>query len=164
MAVKSYIDHLNCGSAAICCLLITCSRKLVHTQCMTHILHLASLRLCCSVGFVTESQQKSHGWVEDNRGHLLSVCFIWCPATKLCCQNTQGYPCARSCVWGPAHWSTFIAYWLRWEKPVSCQSPDTIEAVFERGLVVAGSLHNHAINLNWRSLVEHRKTFKAPRQ
>lgn len=62
----------------------------------------ACLRLCCSVRFVTQSQQKPRGWVEDNRGHLLSVCFLWCPATKLCCQNTQGYPCAPRCAWGPA--------------------------------------------------------------
>lgn len=121
----------------------------------------ASMCLCCSVGFVTQSQQKPCGWVQDNRGHLLSVCFLWCPATKLCCQNTQGYPCAPRCAWGPAHWSTFIAYWLRWGTPVSCQSPDTIAAVFEKVFVVAGSLHNRAINLNWSSLVEHRKTFSS---
>lgn len=35
---------------------------------------------------------------------------------------------------------------------------------FERIFVVAGSLHNHAINLNWRSLMEHRKTFSTLRQ
>lgn len=124
----------------------------------------ASLRLCCSVGFVTHSQQKPHGWVEDNRGHLLSVCFLWCPATKLCCQNTQGYPCAPHCAWGRAHWSTFIAYWVHWGMPVFCQSPDTIAAMFEKVFVVAGSLHNHAINLNWSSFVEHRKTFSTLRQ
>lgn len=63
----------------------------------------ASLHLCCSEGLVTQSRQKPHGWVNDNTGHLLSACFLWCPATKLCCQNTQGYPCASHCAWARAH-------------------------------------------------------------
>lgn len=95
---------------------------------------------------------------------ICCLCFLWCPATKLGCQNTQGYPCAQRCALGPAHWSTFIAHWLRWGTPAFCQGPDTIAAVFEKVFVVAGSLHNHAINLNWSSLVEHRKTFSALRQ
>lgn len=135
---------------------------------MTRISSWLNCRLLCvSVAqwvLLPHSQQKRRGLVKDNRGHLLSVYFLWCSATKLCCQNTQGYPCALCCAWGPAHWGTFIAYWLHWEVPAFCQSLDTTAAAFEKGLVVAASLHNRAINLNWSSLVEHRKTFSTLRQ
>lgn len=113
--------------------------------------------------FGTQSQQKPHGWVEDNRGHLSSVCFLWCAATKLCCQNTQGCPRALLCAQGQAHWSTFTAHWLHWEMPVCWQSAGTIAAVFESEgfFFFAGWLHNHAIiNLNWSSLATHRKNFE----
>lgn len=80
-------------NTAICCLL-----RPLHTW-LT--IWLSPRSLCRSVGCVTPSQQKPRGVVEDNRGHLLSVCFLWCPATKLCRQSTHRYPCAPCCAWGP---------------------------------------------------------------
>lgn len=135
-------------------------------KCSSYVLLVYDLqrkRAC----FGTQSQQKPHGWAEDNGGHLSSVCFLWCAATKLCCQNTQGCPCALLCAQGQAHWSTFTAYWLRWGMPVCWQSAGTIAAVFESegGFFFAGWLHNHAIiNLNWSSLAAHRKTLSTLRQ
>lgn len=117
-------------------------------------------------GFCNPELAEASWLMEDNRGHLLSVCFLWCPATKLCCQNRtpKGTHVHRSASGDPAHWSTFIAYWLHWGMLVFCQSPDTIAAMFEKVFTVGGSLHNHAINLKWSGLVEHRKTFSTLRQ
>lgn len=54
------------------------------------------------------------------------------------------------------------------ETPVFCQRPRHNSIGVWKGFffffVAAGSLHKHAINLNWSSSVEHRKTFSAPRQ
>lgn len=88
---------------------------------MSHISTWLNCRLLCVAVaqwvLLPHSQQKPHGWVKDNRGHLLSVYFLWCSATQLCCQNTQGYPRALCSARGPAHRGTFIAYWLHWEVP-----------------------------------------------
>lgn len=37
-----------------------------------------------------------HGWAEDNTGHLLSVCFLWCAATKRC--SLPEHPGVPTCV------------------------------------------------------------------
>lgn len=37
-----------------------------------------------------------HGWAEDNTGHLLSVCFLWCAATERC--NVPEHPGVPTCV------------------------------------------------------------------
>lgn len=60
------------------------------------------------------SQQKPHGWMEDNRGHLLSVWTCWCSATETvlpgvleglhaarCTACTRGHRLTESPLWAP---------------------------------------------------------------
>lgn len=116
------------------------------------------------------SQQKPHGWMEDNRGHLLSVWTCWCSATETvlpgvpegphaarCTACTRGDRLAESPLWAPGSTGACLHC-------ARAQELQRTVCVFEMGLVEAGSLHNRAINLNWSSLVEHRKTFSALRR
>lgn len=83
------------------------------------------------------ANRKPHGWAEDNTGHLLSVCFLWCAATKRC--RLPEHPGVPTCV-APcpgtdgARWSTSTASRLRWWWGGSLrawQRAGTIAAVFE---------------------------------
>lgn len=42
------------------------------------------------------ANRKPHGRAEDNTGHLLSVCFLWCAATKRC--RLPEHPGVPTCV------------------------------------------------------------------
>lgn len=117
-----------------------------------------------------------HGWAEDNTGHLLSVCFLWCAATKTLqrARTPRGAHVRRSAPReggregrdvldevppGPAGcppwcWGPSLHAWQR---------AGTIAAVFEgQGLFqvclllfFTGRLRNHAIiKLNWSILAE----------
>lgn len=123
----------------------------------------------------SQSNITPHGWSEDNKGHLLSVCFLWCAATKRC--SLPEHPGVPTCVTlypgrdeladVPRH--SLQAPLVEGRKPAClAKSRNNSSSVRKTGLNFRfacvfclfvsvfwkpGGLHNHAIiNLNWSSL------------
>lgn len=141
------------------------------TSHMTH--HLTESQVSLPLSGLCNPEPAEASWRGGRQRRPSVVCvFSLVPCHKTLPPEHPRVPmCTVLRLGTRAHWSTFIARWLQWgERLYSAKGPDTIAPVFERVsfffffFVAAGSLHKHAINLNWSSSVEHRKTFSALRQ
>lgn len=137
----------------------------VYTHCMTHTLHPASLRLCCSVAFANPEPAEA-SWLGGRQQRPSVVCvFSLVPCHKTPLPEHPREPACTKLRLGtdsPKHLYSPLA-------PLrdSCVLPKprhNNSSIWKGPFAAAGRLHNRAINLNWRSSAEHRKTFNAVRQ
>lgn len=124
-----------------------------------------TLRVCGSVGFCNPEVTEGSCLGGKQQWPSVVCVFSLVPCHKTLLPEHPGVPMCTAPRPGTGSLKHLYSRWT----PLgdACILPEArhnSNKSFEQVFVVAGSLHNHAINLNWRSLAQHGQTFSTRRQ